>query len=182
MTTKSPRTLRRSKRIRSKHNVMMTMLGPNQTELSKEIVSTVELSQHGARVRGRKVLKPGSAGVLVELRTLRKAPFQVAWQSKAGEKDYLDSGLEFTSNFDFWTEEFPDAGTNAAAAAEKMTPHELLREALKIADTPSQESEQFWEGVWCGLVEQLEERKVITRAELVTHLRRIGELKDADSK
>ena len=42
--------------------------------------------------------------------------------------------------------------------------------------------ERFWEGIWSGLVEQLEERQVFTRAELVAYLRKIGQLQDGDSK
>ena len=183
MTVKSPRTLRRSRRIQAKHNLLMTILGPDENEIAKEIVSTVELSKHGARVRGRKPIEPGSAGVLVELRTLRKAPFRVAWHAKTGEQEYLDSGLEFTEDFDFWGDDFPSARKKAAANGEQeISANELLQEVLKAAGTPSQESERFWEGIWSGLVEQLEERNIFARAELVTYLRKIGQLQGIDSK
>src|SRR5690242_1404112 len=128
MSTKSSRTLRRSKRIQGKHNLLMTILGPEENELAKEIVSTVELSRYGARVRGRKPVDSGSSGVLVELRSLRKAPFRVAWQANAGDKDYLDTGLEFTEDCNFWAEEFSEA--KKVDASGKVSAQELLQHVL----------------------------------------------------
>lgn len=177
MSTKPPRTQRRSKRIQANHNLLITILDPAGHELAREVVTSVELSKHGARVRGRMPLKPGSAGVLVELRSLQKAPFQVAWQTKTGEKEFLDTGLEFTKDLDFWEEALSKAKKKTAETEnEKISSKALLQEVLKTAAPQSQESERFWEGIWSGLVEQLEERKVFTRAELVAYLRKIGQL------
>ena len=93
---KTSRTDRRSKRVPATHRLFLTIPSPGGTKVVKEVVSTLELSRHGARVRGQCPLEPGWNGVLAELRSLRKANFRVAWQAQSpGAKGYLDTGLEF---------------------------------------------------------------------------------------
>ena len=176
---KSAGTVRRSKRVVAKQNLLMTILGPKGNELVKEVVTTVEISRHGARIQGLHPLKPGWCGVLVELKSLRKAPFRVAWQTKPPTgKDYLDSGVEFTAEFDFWGQAFPSPNASAAkpatAAKDELSLKELLQEVLKSPAFQKPESGRFLQEIWCGLVEQLEERKAFTRDELVAYLQKIG--------
>jgi hypothetical protein len=188
---------RRSKRASAKNSLMLTIHGPEGEEVVKEIVTTIELSLHGARVRGLRTLQPGWRGVLVELRSLRQAPFQVAWQTKAAAgKGYLDTGVELLEELDFWKEMFSNASTEQVpgGAVEKnaLSPEELLQEMVQWPVFQSQpgsptnaasvgvepgveESREFLHAVWCALVEQLEERKVFTRAELVAGLRKIAQ-------
>ena len=177
---KTSRTDRRSKRVPAKHQLFLTVPGPGETPVAKEVVLTLELSRHGARVRGRCPLEPGWNGVLAELRSLRKAPFRVAWQAQSlGAKGYLDTGLEFLEDSEFWGETFPKPEAEPIPAAIKdaaISPEKLLQELSKLPVFQAQERGRFLETVWCSLVEQLEERKVFTRAELVACLREIGQL------
>jgi len=121
--------------------------------------------------------------VLLELRSLRKAPFRVAWQEKAPagkESEYLESGVEFTSETDLWAEAFSSSKAKPAGhrstAKNPLSPKELLEEALQASAFQPQQRERFLEHVWSGLVEQLEESGVFTRAELVAYLRKIGQV------
>ena len=184
MTTKysgTSKKLRRSKRIPAKYNLLLTLQDDSGNEVVKEVVTTVEISRHGARIRGRSPLKMECRGVLLDLRSLRKAPFRVAWQQQApADKAYIESGVEFISDSDFWGAVFPASKAirpnQETASVNPLSPRELLQEALQESAFESPGHGQFLEQVWCGLVEQLEEGSLITRAELVAYLRKIGRL------
>ena len=172
---------RRSKRIPAKHRLMLTILNTSGTAVVKEIVITVEVSRHGARIRGRRPLQTGWKGVLAELSSLRKAPFRVAWQAKASDATgYLDSGVEFLEDAEFWVERFskPDPEPVPPAKVEQapVSMEKLLEELSELSAFQGQEKGRVLEGILCGLVEQLEERKIFTRAELVACLRKVGQL------
>ena len=170
---------RRSRRVPASHRLMLTVYGADGSEMVREIVSTVELSQFGARVRGRQQAPPESRGILTQLSSGRRAHVRVAWQeAAAGAPGFVDTGVEVVSGPDYWGISFAEpepVPVEAAAPPTPLTAQELLDElngkaardgALGVLET-----------IWCGLVEQLEARKVITREELITAVRSVASAK-----
>ena len=74
---KSSRKARRSGRNPVEQRLLLTILGPSGWEIAKEIVTTVEVSLHGARVRGVRTFRLGSEGLLTQLGSGLQAPFRV---------------------------------------------------------------------------------------------------------
>ena len=181
---KPSRKDRRSKRVPAAHRLLLTILGPTGTEIAKEIVTTVELSLHGARVRGIRTFRPDSQGLLTQLDTGQQAPIRVAWQARAASNPrFLDTGVEFLSEFDFWgisssepTAE-PTKPTPPAAPIQSpsISPQGLLDELEKTSQPSGDHRARTLEAAWCNLIEQLEERKVFRREELLASLRDIGQ-------
>lgn len=169
---------RRSKRIPASHRLLLTLLGPTGLEVSKEIVTTMEVSLHGARVQGIRTFRPDSQGVLTQLSSGQTAPVRIAWQAKAASNpQFLDTGVEFLSAFDFWGMEISDPAAAAPAPADRppVSPQELLEELDKISPSPDgNQRARTLEAAWCGLIDQLEERKVLSRDELLASLRTIS--------
>ena len=86
---------------------------------------TVEVSLHGARVRGIRTFRPDSQGLLTLLSSGQQAPVRIAWQAKAASNPkYLDTGVEFLSAFDFWGMTFsePEAEPALRVAPRAATP------------------------------------------------------------
>lgn len=187
---KPSRKDRRSKRVPAAHRLLLTILGPTGTEIAKEIVTTVELSLHGARVRGIRTFRPDSQGLLTQLDTGQQAPIRVAWQARAASNPrFLDTGVEFLAAFDFWgmsssepTGE-PAKPTPATAPVEspRLTPQGLLEKLEKTSQPSGDHRSRTLEAVWCNLIEQLEERKVFSRDELLASLRNIEQKFRTDS-
>ena len=198
---KESREDRRGKRVPATHRLLITILGPTGAEISKEIVSTVEVSLHGARVRGRRTLRPDAQGLLTQLSSGRQAPFRVAWQRKSTEPNSVDTGVELLSTFDFWGAIFSDSSLQPAApsatsadgadagpvsartltadvverASPPISPAELLDELRRAAQWSSGDQKtRVLEAVWCALIDQLEERQVFTREELLTAIRSVA--------
>ena len=181
---KPSRKDRRSKRIPETHRLLLSILGPTGLEISKEIVTTVEVSLHGARVRGISTFRPDSQGVLTQLSSGLQAPVRIAWQAKAeSNSKFLDTGVEFLSAFDFWGTAFSDpaaAPAPGAAPPDKVarppvSPQALLEELDKTSQSPDSDPRaRALEAAWCGLIDQLEERKVFSRDELLASLRTIS--------
>lgn len=181
---KSSRKDRRSKRIPETHRLLLTILGPTGLEVSKEIVTTMEVSLYGARVRGIRTFRPDSQGVLTQLSSGQQAPVRVAWQTKAAsDPKFLDTGVEFLSAFDFWGMTFSEPAAPPAPGAAlpdkgdrpPVTPQELLEELDKTSQSPDgAHRAHALEAAWCGLIDQLEERKVFSRDELLASLRTIS--------
>ena len=169
---------RRSERVAAVHRMMLTILSPTGAELLKEIIITVDVSRHGARVRGRRTLQPNWKGTLVQLSSGRQVPCRVSWQVKpTPEADYFETGVEIMANFDFWGRSFSSGDLESLEAPilienAGLPPEELLQ-ALRNASGGNGE---LLEAVWCGLVEQMEERKVFTRAELVASIRKVSQM------
>jgi hypothetical protein len=172
---------RRSKRIPASQRLLLTILGPTGLEVSKEIVTTVEVSLHGARVRGIRTFRPDSQGVLTQLSSGQAAPVRIAWQTRAASnQNLLDTGVEFLSAFDFWGMAFSEPPAPGAAPPEKVdrppiNPKELLEELDKASESADHaQRARTLEVAWCGLIDQLEERNVLSRDELLASLRSIS--------
>lgn len=170
---------RRSERVPATHRLILTIFGPSGDEMLKEIITTMELSQHGAHIKGRHTLQPDWKGVLLQLSSGRQVPVRVAWQAKpSAGAEYLESGVEFLADLNFWGRAFskPDAEPEKAGIAIEnaaMSPEELFEAFRKSSAFDPEQNGRMLEAVWCGLVEQLEERKVFTRKELVAAVRKI---------
>ena len=170
---------RRSERVPAAHRMILTILGPNGAEVLKEIITTIEISQHGARIKGRRSLQPNWRGLLVNLNSGRQAPVRIVWQTKGSPNaEYMESGVEVLADFNFWGQVFQSPDTNpeqAWIAIENagMSAKELLQVFRNASAFEPEQREKVLEAVWCGLVEQLEARKVFTRKELVATVRRI---------
>ena len=176
---------RRSKRVPAAHRMLLTIINASGAEIAKEIVSTIEISQHGARVRGRRLLRANSEGLLTQLSSGRQARVRIAWQRPAdAQAGLLDSGVELLNGFDYWNVSFVDPppqeqaavneappATVAAASAEAIPPQELIEALAKeAADRP-----QVLETVWCALVEQLEAGQAVSRADLAAAIRSLAQ-------
>jgi len=188
--TKPSRKDRRSRRVPAEHRLLLTILGPTGSEIAKEIVTTVEVSLHGARLRGIRTFRPDSQGVLTQLGSGQQAPFRVAWQAKVpANPNFLDTGVELLADFDFWGVTFSEptaspapavvtaAPVAAPAPIEKpsISPQEVLDELERTLQTSGDQRARTLEAAWCNLIEQLEERKVFSRDELLASLRNIGQ-------
>src|SRR5262249_20387834 len=147
-----------SKRIPAAHRLLMTLLNSSGKELAKEIVSTVQLSQYGAHIRGRQQMLPNSEAVLTQLSSGRQARVRIAWQQKSTTHHGLyDAGVELLSGFEFWGVSFAEP-EQAKAPTPPPVPslHEILEELVKQSeDDPGT---RIMETVWCGLVDHLEAR------------------------
>ena len=187
---KPSRKDRRSKRVPAAQRLLLTILGPTGSEIAKEIVTTVEVSVHGARLRGIRTFRADSQGVLTQLGSGQQAPFRVAWQAKVpSNPNFLDTGVELLSGFDFWEVAFsepaaapapvatpaPVAATPAPIEHPPISPQEVLDELERTSQASGDQRARTLEAAWCNLIEQLEERKVFSRAELLASLRTIGQ-------
>jgi hypothetical protein len=187
---KGSRANRRSKRLPAAHRMLLTILNPTGSEIAKEIVSTVEISQHGARVRGRRIFRSDAEGLLTQLSTGRQARVRVAWQHPAsGAVGFLDSGVELLTGFDYWGVSFIDPSPlpepepqtesaetahGAAATAPPQSSAGAAQELIEALVSEGAERPQVLEAVWCALVEQLEARQSLTRADLVAAIRSLA--------
>jgi hypothetical protein len=117
--------------------------------------------------------------MLVQLASGRQAPFRIAWQAKTSpEGPYLESGIEILASFNFWGRAFSDPDhepttTEISIEDTALSPEEFLQELGKAAAFDTEVNGRFLVTAWCGLVEQLEERKVVTRSELAASIRTI---------
>ena len=172
---KGTRKDRRSKRVSASHRLLLTPLSPGGKEQAKEIVSTVELSQHGAHIRGRRHLLPDSEAVLTQLSSGRQARVRIAWQEKSTTHQGLfDAGVEVLSGFDFWGVSFAEEAM-PAKTEEAPAPVPSLRDILDelVKQSEDDPGTRIMETVWCGLVDHLEARDLIKREDLVQSIRAV---------
>jgi hypothetical protein len=176
---------RRSPRIPARHNVMLIVDGAEGASTSKEVVTTVHISQHGAHLVARRRLNESSKGKVAHLSTCRQAAFRIAWQAAStSQPGYHDIGIEFEGLTDFWGTTYEEAKSTERST--QPTPSEDVARASNAATSTAEvldllrtvpsspEGRDITDALWCGLVAQLEERRVITRAELIASLREIG--------
>src|ERR1019366_10189315 len=108
---------RRSERVLVVHRLLLTIFSPGGAELLKEIVTTLDISKHGARVRGRRTLQENWKGTLTHLSSDRQVPCRVSWQSKSNtDGEYFESGIEILADFDFWDSCFSNGDLALAEA------------------------------------------------------------------
>ena len=176
---------RRSERIPAVHKMMLVVADGDVT-ISKEVVATVLISQYGAQVRGRRAVNLAATGLVMNLSSCRQAKIRIAWHlPSTSHPGYFDTGIEFLDTADFWGCKFSEyrpvmiaanaklekPSANTAVPAE-LTPRKLL-DHLRMAGS-SPKASNLNEKLWCELVEQLEQRGVFTRTEMISTLKRLG--------
>jgi hypothetical protein len=158
---------------------------------SKEVVTTLHISKHGAHLLGRRALQQDLKGRVAHLSTCKQAPFRIVWHAPSRKQPgFHEMGIEFEELSDFWGASFetqdtlaitqsPEpkespavAGEPATAKVDESTCGTILDQLRRIPSNP--EGREITDAIWCGLVEQLEERRVITRGELIASLRKVG--------
>jgi hypothetical protein len=114
---------------------------------------------------------------------------RIAWQSRSASSDkYLDTGVEFLSAFDFWGTTFSEPAAAVASAAAPgeapaaaapapppISPQALLDQLETSAQPSGDRRARTLEAAWCSVIEQLEERRVFTRDELLASLRTVNQ-------
>ena len=194
---------RRSKRIPARHNIMLAVEGKDDSGKATEVVTTMLISRHGAQLIGRRPMDENTKGKVTHLSTCRQAPFRIVWQTPSSTKPgYHETGIEFEESTDFWGTNFeemriqnsmdtaarPAAGTAvektidqpveqaaesaAAASRDGASSSEVLEQLRTIPS--SSDGREITDAIWCGLIEHLEERRVISRTELIASLRKVG--------
>ncbi len=153
ITMRTSRKDRRSERVPATRKLILTILGPSGAEILKEIITTVEISKHGARVRGRRTLQSNWKGNFVQLDSGRQAPVRVVWQVKPEASEYMESGLEILADFDFWDRAFanPDAEPQPVKIViedSAVPAEELLQKFKKSGAFQAQSNEKVLETVW----------------------------------
>ena len=166
---------RRSKRVDKSERVLLNLSSP----ALQDIVLTIEVSAHGAKVLARRKMAADARGTALFIAAGRQVPCRVAWQRPPGAEGRMETGLEIYSNTNFWGLDLsgsemepepveappaaaPEAGTSPSAAA--------LLESLDAKANPAQLPVELW----CALVDSLEAKGVFTRQELIAMLRQLG--------
>jgi hypothetical protein len=174
---------RRSKRVSKSERVMVSITDPSPVQ---DVVVTLEVSQHGAKVLARRHFVTDSRGTAMFIATGREVPCRVAWQRAPGAEGRMETGLEIYANGNFWgldlegselePELLPHALTAAApkAAAGKVAASSV---ATMVDALGSKNAATLSIELWCALVDNLEAKGVFTRAELAAMLRKLQEPK-----
>ncbi|MSO20417.1 MAG: hypothetical protein EXQ56_08120 [Acidobacteria bacterium] len=122
----------------------------------------------------------------MNLSSCRQAPFRIAWHIPSdSHPGYHETGIEFVESIDFWGCDFSDHQQGAASAKDiqgtptrgfensaAANPRDLLDQLVQAEDTPK--GHTLTAALWCGLIEQLEERRVFTRSNLVSALKKLS--------
>ena len=167
---------RRSKRIDKSERVLLNLATPTAVQ---DIVLTIEVSSHGAKVLARRKMVADAKGSARLLSAGREVPCRVAWQRPPGKEGRMETGLEIYSNTNFWgldlsgseiAPEPVEAPPPAALEAPAPPSAAALLEALDTKANPAQLPVELW----CALVDSLEAKGVFTRQELIGMLRQLG--------
>jgi hypothetical protein len=180
---------RRSKRVSKSERVMLDITDPAPTV--QDIVVTLEVSEHGAKVLARRHLLKEARGMAMFIAAGRKVPCRIAWQRAPGPDGRMETGLEIYANGNFW-------GLDLAGSEVEPEPEKPLPAALRpVSSTPStpaatparevsatmkmilealsqNKSASLPIDLWCLLVDNLEAKGVFSRAELIAMLKKIG--------
>lgn len=176
MTTQS-RT-RRHERHTVETGLMLRITDP---VVEQEVVRTVDISSHGARVLSRHQWPADARGTARSIENRREAPCRIVWQSKRPDDNgYYETGIEIglepgTRAFLFEvTETVAAPSLHAFAAPQPVAQSDdlsMLSEALSQARAA--EGEEMLERLCTGIVELLESKGLIKRADLIATLRRL---------
>ena len=172
---------RRSKRISKSERVMLSITEPTAVQ---DVVVTLEVSQHGAKVLARRHFKAESRGTATFIANGRAVPCRVAWQRAPGAEGRMETGLEIYSNSNFWgldlegsevdpePEPPPPSAKAMPAALKPATPTSV---AALVDALESKNSASLSVDLWCALVDSLESKGVFTRSELIAMLKKLQE-------
>jgi hypothetical protein len=116
---------RRSKRISKSERVMLDITNPGPVQ---DIVVTLEVSAHGAKVLARRSMEKEARGTAMFITAGRQVPCRIAWQRAAGPDGRMETGLEIYATGNFWGLDL--AGSEVAVEVEPSKP---LPPALKVS-------------------------------------------------
>jgi len=174
---------RRSKRVSKSERVMVSITDPAPVQ---DVVVTLEVSQHGAKVLARRHFPKDSRGTATFIATGREVPCRVAWQRAPGTEGRMETGLEIYSNSNFWGLDLEGSELEPEALPQSLTAAVPRAAAAKAAASSvaamvdalgSKNSATLSIDLWCALVDNLEAKGVFTRAELTAMLRKLQEPK-----
>ena len=91
---------RRSKRVSKSERVLLSITDPTEIQ---DVVVTLEVSQHGAKVLARRKLQANSRGTATFIAGGKQVPCRVAWQRPPGAEGRMETGLEiYPTGANFW--------------------------------------------------------------------------------
>jgi hypothetical protein len=90
---------RRSKRVTKSERVMLNLTDPAPIQ---DIVVTLEVSAHGAKVLARRHMQADARGTAMFIAAGRQVPCRIAWQRQPGPDGRMETGVEIYSNGNFW--------------------------------------------------------------------------------
>ncbi len=165
---------RRSKRVSKSERVMLNIVTPSPVQ---DIVVTLEVSAHGAKVLARRHLEVDSRGTATFIAVGRQVPCRVAWQRPPGPEGRMETGLEIYSQTNFWgldlegseIEPAPIAPPPPRVSKENVETIGELVETMKASASPTLSID-----LWCVLVDTLETKGVFSRTELIAMLKKLA--------
>lgn len=167
----------RNERFPASHRLLLQTTGPVAV---REIVNTVDISLHGARVLARSKLQAKARGT-VELLDIppRPVPCRVVWQDvKSNEQGCyevgLELGLELGTRMSLWDILVSENKSEEPAVESGHAPPEVAPIASLIGDVAGKAGDQTSIQLWSSLVQLLEARGLFTRDDLIETLRTIG--------
>lgn len=171
---------RRSKRVSKSERVMVSIVEPSPVQ---DVVVTLEVSQHGAKVLARRHFIPDSKGTALFIATGREVPCRIAWQRSPGPEGRMETGLEIYANGNFWGLDLEGSELEQDQAPVPALPPALLPASKKaptasisevIDSLAAKNTGSLSVDLWCLLVDALEAKGVFTRAELTAMLKKLG--------
>ena len=118
---------RRSKRVSKSERVLLSITDPTEIQ---DVVVTLEVSQHGAKVLARRKLPANSRGTATFIAGGKQVPCRVAWQRPPGAEGRMETGLEiYPTSVNFW-------GVDLQGSEVDRTEQLVLAEAPAIASAP----------------------------------------------
>jgi len=192
---------RRSKRISKSERVMLDITNPAPVQ---DIVVTLEVSAHGAKVLARRSMQKEARGTAMFIAAGRQVPCRIAWQRQAGPDGRMETGLEIYANGNFWGLDLagsevavepsplppalkvsisvpapaakPSAATHPSHASHPAIPATKSASMQAMLETiGGNRSASLPIDLWCMLVDNLEAKGVFSRAELIAMLKKIGQ-------
>ncbi len=141
------------------------------------MVSTLDISLHGAKVLAQRKHKPESHGTVELLGARRVVPCRVVWQAtERNEQGFLETGLELGLEQSSWTSLFNElqfAMPGAAGPPAADSANEIAPVASEIAGAQASRGDQAIIELWSALLELLETKGVFTRDDFIATLRKI---------
>jgi hypothetical protein len=153
---------RRSRRVSKSERVMVSLSKPVPVQ---DIAVTVDLSAHGSKVLARRKLPPNGQGMLQYISAGRQVPCRIVWQKPPGPDGRMETGVEIFSNTNFWGLDLSGSELESEVAATPAPAAPAPSAPMPPADSPE---------LWAILVDELEAKGVVTRAELIERLQRLA--------
>lgn len=159
------------------HRLMLRIAKPHSIE---DIVTTVDVSMHGARILSRRSLPVDARGTIELTETRRQVPCRVVWQKKQRNEDGcfetgLELGLDPATRKCLWPEL---GGPGASHPSAPAAPHPAAEPAGSVVDLLAERHAKAGldglSDLLSAVIGVLEKRGAIKREELIETLRSLG--------